>query len=118
MYGEWGFSGVCHRRATGCVNNSAKLRNHSLDLNLSLLQLWEILFPTKWTKDVLIVETNKVLERYSGRPLTYGEWLRWIGIWMQMSTTVGFDQQAFWNVEIKQGECPTPYRYNELMSRD
>ena len=46
------------------------------DINL---QLFEWLFPWKYIEDVILVETNKVLDQ---QPVTYGELLHWIGLWV------------------------------------
>ena len=43
------------------------------------LQLFEWLFPWKYVEDMILVETNKVLDQ---QPVTYGELLHWIGLWV------------------------------------
>ena len=92
-YMGWGFSGVCHRRQNGGGTRGANLKNHNANLKLKRLQLWEILFPTKWIKDVMLVQINKKLKN----PILYGEWLRFIGILFEIGTTVGFERQKFWS---------------------
>ena len=46
------------------------------------LQLFEILFLKKWILETVIPSTNNQLGE---EPLSYGELLRWIGLWIMMS---------------------------------
>ena len=47
----------------------------------------------KQTKEFIIVETGKGMEM--GK-LYYGEFLQFIGIWLKISTQVGFHCREFW----------------------
>ena len=115
QYKGWGFSGVCNRRQNGGGCRGANLKNHNVDLKLTKLQLWEILFPTKWVKEVMLVQMNKKMER----SISYGEWLRFIGIWLEIATTVGFERRKFWaDGENESGSRMPPYCYNGIMPRD
>ena len=58
------------------------------------LQLFEGLFPTDYLETVLLEETNQSIE---GEPVTYGELLHWIGLWIIMSTCDGSDRCSFWS---------------------
>ena len=51
------------------------------------LQLFEGLFPANFL-DKMVTEINK---KISGDPVTYGELLKWIGLWVLMSTVNGSD---------------------------
>ena len=114
QYKGWGFSGVCNRRQNGGNKRGANLKNHNTDLKLTRLQLWEILFPTKWVKEVMLKEMNKQMKR----SVLYGEWLRFIGIWLEIATTVGFERRKFWREGDESGSRMPPYSYNDIMSRD
>ena len=35
-------------------------------------------------------------KQITGDPLKYGELLRWIGLWVMMSTVAGSDHRRFW----------------------
>ena len=51
-------------------------------------------------------------------PLTYGHLLRWIGLWLLMSTVDGSDCQSFWstkNVNIFEG---APFQLNMFMTQN
>ena len=60
------------------------------------LQLFERLFPRKYVEDVILTETNKVLDK---EPVTYGELLRWMGLWVSISTVDGSDRRSFWSLK-------------------
>ena len=64
------------------------------DINL---QLYEQLFPWKYVEDVILVETNKFLDQ---QPVTYGELLCWIGLWVSILTVDGSDCCLFWSSKL------------------
>ena len=51
------------------------------------LQLFEGLFPKEYLENMVLTETNQHLND----PLSYGELLHWIGLWVLMSTVHGSD---------------------------
>jgi hypothetical protein len=110
---NWGHGGICYRRQVGSVNRKAKLKHHTNQhLKLTKLQLFEVLFPIFWVKEVLIPETNKILEV----ELKYGEFLQFLGIWLHICTTVGHEQWDFWS-KIKVEGRDTPFKFNDIMSK-
>ena len=85
---EWGHEGVCFRKESNCPNSPAVLvcpvditRD---DVNL---QLFECLFPKNFLQEVMIPIMNWKLSN----PVSYGELLSWIGLWVLMSTVDGSD---------------------------
>ena len=74
-------------------NLKAKLNFHTDNKDDYYLQLFEGLFP-KDVFDTIIEWVNKQISR---DPITYGELLRWIGLWVMMSTVAGSDCQTFWS---------------------
>ena len=48
---------------------------------------------SKYIEDVILTETNKVLDK---EPVTYGELMRWMGLWVLISTVDGSDRRSFW----------------------
>ena len=74
-------------------NNPAKL-NFGIDTTADdiYVQLFEGLFPANLL-DMMVTEMNK---KISGDPLTYGELLKWIGLWVLMLTVDGSDEWSFW----------------------
>ena len=64
--------------------------------------------------EVVLPRTREKLDE----TLTHGELLRWIGLWLLMSTVDGSDCQSFWstkNVNIFEG---APFRLNMFMKRN
>ena len=59
--GDWKHDGICFRRSNGHVNRKPKLVNVLEEMKVSKLQMFEILFPVKFVKTVMIPEMNKVL---------------------------------------------------------
>ena len=90
---EWGHEGFCLWESNNIPDAKAKLvypvnttRN---DINL---QLFECFFPWAFMEDVMIAETNKILDQH---PLSYGELLHWIGLWVLISIVDGSDCRSF-----------------------
>ena len=109
---DWGHDGLCNRRSSNSNDHKAKLHKHSSEMKLTRLQVFEILFPTKWVKEVLIAETNKHLRT----KLTYAEFLQFLGILLKISTTVGFERRSFWSIDSSTKRNP-PYKFNSIMSK-
>ena len=89
IFGEWGHEGVCFRKQQGNQNIHAKL-NVALDPNADdpNLQLFEILFLKKWILETVIPSTSNQLGE---ELLSYGQLLRWIGLWILMLMVDGSD---------------------------
>ena len=116
IFGEWGHEGVCFRKQQSNQNIRAKL-NVALDPNADdpNLQLFEILFPKKWILETVVPSTNNQLGE---EPLSYGELMSWIGLWILMSMVDGSDCRGFWSnkhVNIFEG---APFRLNNFMTRN
>ena len=94
----WIHSGICFRRQQ---NNGFPKAHITFSVDPTkdnlYLQLFEGLFPTDYLETVLLKETNKSIE---GEPVTYGELLRWIGLWIIMSTCDGSDVIHFGQTKI------------------
>ena len=91
---EWGHSGYCYRKTMNFGNHKAKLNFHvNPTKNNFYLQLFEGLFPTT----LLYTMVDGVNETMKGERLSYGELLRWIGLWTMMSTVAGTDCHSFWS---------------------
>ena len=76
------------------------MQNHKVKINFHIdneddyyLQLFEGLFP----RDVMDTIIEGVDKQISGDPITYSELLRWIGLWVMMSTLAGSDRRRFWS---------------------
>ena len=113
---NWGHDGICFRRQSGSANRGASLKHHERHLKLTKLQLFEILFPMKWVKETLIPATNEAMGDEE-EELTYSEFLQFIGIWMKISTTVGFQRRDFWSTSSNTSTRDTPFKFNAIISK-
>ena len=112
----WGWDGVCKRISSGAVNNRPRLLHLSGDAlsNASYVQMFLQLFPQKYLNDVLLQETNKILERQ----LTVGELLRYFGIWLVLvkSCPGRMSHSEYWSKEEVSRKRGAPYRFHDIMS--
>ena len=111
---EWGHEGFCLQKSNNLVDAKAKLvypvnttRN---DINL---HLFECFFPRALMEDVMIAETNKILDQH---PLSYGELLLWISLWVLISTVDGSDSQSFWSTKKINMYEGMPYHLSSYMT--
>ena len=90
----WGHDGICFHRLLNVTNQKARLHfpMDPTENNINL-QLFEGLFPKDYLHEVILVKTNKKLKE----PLSYGELMQWIGIWVLLSRVDGSDQRSFWS---------------------
>ena len=111
---EWGEVNICNRKKEGISDNKASLQ-FPRDMRPTKLQLFELLFPKDYVIEVLLPSINEQLEKDL---VTYGEYLRWIGLWLLMSTIHGPRRRDFWSgspIDIFEG---APFRLNQFMSRN
>ena len=50
-------------------------------------------------------------------PISYGELLSWLGLWILMSTVDGSDRRSFWSMKEPNKFDGAPFQLNEYMSR-
>ena len=115
-YGEWGFSGICQRcsQHLGSEQPCLKSVTNEIVMNgLYVLTMFLMFVPKTFFEDVVQVETNKQIE---GPPLTFGEFLQFIGIWLYMSTTAGFKQKDWFSPKKVDRWEGAPCRFNDIMS--
>ena len=80
------------------------MANHKACLNFRVdptrddyfLQLFEGLFPMEVVQCIIDSVNDKLT---SEQRLTHGEFLRWIGVWVLISTVDGSDRRAFWSTK-------------------
>ena len=92
----WGHDGICFHCLLNVTNQKACLHFpiDPTENNINL-QLFEGLFPKDYLHEVILVETNKKLKE----PLSYGELIQWIGIWVLLSTVDVLDRCSFWSLK-------------------
>ena len=113
-YKEWGHSGICQRKINGAIESKATL-NFPSSFSPTLVDIFNLLFPKKFVEDVILVQTNKELKLGA---LTYGEFLRWLGLWFLMATIQGPERSEFWKLAEVDVHDGAPFRLNSLMTKN
>ena len=114
IYKSWGHSGICVCRASQASDRKPKLKKIETKLKLTHLQMFENLFPVDYMKHIMLPKMNVKL---SAAPISYGELLQFLSIWLHISTTVGFKRREFWSIGNKKYR-DTPMKFNTIMSRN
>ena len=55
-------------------------------------------FFKQYDEGIIIPQTNLRLQKEKHRPVSYGEFLRWLGLWFFVSTINSPDYTNFWSV--------------------
>ena len=82
-----------------------------------MMELFEMFFFKHFIKSVIIPKTNEHLAAEGHCELSYGEFLRWIGIWLLMATLVGPERTDFWSLSDIDKFKGAPFRLHKYMSR-
>ena len=116
---EWGFKGVCFRKKDGHLNRNASISMHrNVWESMKPLDWFLLFFPINYVRDTMLPAMNENLDK--GRPkIQLWEYIRWLGLWMMMSTTDGHERKHFFESN-KAGTDERfdgpPFRLNDLMS--
>ena len=80
---------------------------------MTKLELFLILFPVNYIKEILIPEINKLLEH----PMELGEFIRWLGCWFYMGFWVRIPNRSnWWSTAEPKISIGAPFRLNKYMS--
>jgi len=112
---QWGHSNVCNRKKQSLENVNPSLPSQSRHYKPTRIQLWEMLFPKQFIIDVILKLVNKTIK--SGE-VSYGEFLRFLGVFFMMSTIVGPARRDFFKQDSAQRCDGAPFRVNDIMSRN
>ena len=109
----WGWNGIDHRKQINISNVRASIAGVSSDVveNMSFVGMFFILFPKSMVK-IIIEETNKRLDE----PMNMGEFIRWIGVCLLLSTLSGYKRSDFWSMKPIEMFSGAPYRFHEFMT--
>ena len=111
---DWGHNGFCFRRMNNMTEHRARLKFPCDPTTSSYyLHLFEGLFP----KELVLLIIDKVNDNIEGEKVSYGEFLRWLGLWLLMSTVDGTDRRSFWSTKEVDPFDGAPFRLTEYMSR-
>ena len=116
FFSSWEHSGSCYWCLEGGRKNNARLSFNS-DVQPTIEQLFEMFFFKQFIVATIIPQTNIQLEQQRNRPTSYGEFLRWLGLWFLMATIKGPDRSDFWSMTEVDCFVGAPLRLGAFMSR-
>jgi Transposase IS4 len=114
----WGHSGVCYRRIENARDSKPVLEGinkNTSDLSQSLVNLFDILFPKQFVEDVILVKASQQTKL---GPISYGEFLRFLGVFFLVGTIEGPDRRQFFASEDVNVFTGAPFRVRAFMSRN
>ena len=114
IFSSWGHGGSCYRCLEGGRKHKARL-SFNTDVNPTIEQLFEMFFFKDFILKVILPETNKCIQEDKHRPMTYGEFLCWLGLWFLMATITGPDRTAFWSMGEVDCFVGAPMRLGHFM---
>ena len=99
---SWSHNGMCYRNMMN-VQNVNPWVAFPHDVKPTLVQLFSVLFPKGYIESTHLSKMNELI---LGDKVEYGEFLRWLGLWFLMSTTIqGPQRRDFWSTtEINEYE--------------
>jgi hypothetical protein len=117
----WGWDGI-DRRANNGGYEEPSFTNGWTPINKSFLDLFLHAVPYTWLTTVMMSKTMETMRRVSPNcnVLRLGEFLRYLGIRLLMSTCIGWTKEQFWRPanEAYDQECNhCPYNLRTFMSK-
>ena len=97
FFSTWEHSGDCYHCLAGGRKHKAHLSLYT-DMKPSIQQLFEMFFFKQYVEEIIIPQTNIHLWKEEHRPISYGEFLHWLGLWFLMATINGPDRPDFWSM--------------------
>ena len=81
---------------------------------MTKLELFLILFPVEYIKEILIPKTNSLMKH----TMDLGEFIWWLGCWFYMGCWVRMlNRRSWWSTPEPKIDGGTPFRLNKYMSR-
>ena len=113
LYEEWGSATHCNRARMFGRNETQPHLNNEPKTN-DLLEWFLFFLPWKFFCSTIIPATNNIIE---GSPISEGEFIRYIGIWLLMSTVHSWTcRRSFWSLGPINPFEGAPFRCNTYMS--
>ena len=112
----WDHSGSCYHCLDGGCKNKAHI-NFNTDVKPTVEQLFEMFFCKPFIVGTIIPQTSKSSQEERHHPLTYGEFLHFLGLCFLMATIHGPDCIKFWSLGEVDCFIGAPMRLGCFMSR-
>ena len=87
------------------------------DVKPTIQQLFKMFFFKQYVEGIIIPQTSIRLRQEKHRPISYGEFLHWIGVWLLMATINGPDRTDFWSLGEVDCFVGAPLRLGSFMLR-
>ena len=111
---EWNARNVCNRRADGHRYEDPKLLKELEGKRY--IDYFMMCLPVTFMRDVVMKMTCVELMNGRGGEITWGEFVRFIGIWLLMSTVaIGCDRTSYWDNSVPSMWKGAPFRLGEYM---
>ena len=109
-YEAWGHTGICYRRRVGCDNTKANI-NH----DRATAEEQRYMNRGSYIWDVVQYVNN---ESRDYDKITYGELIRYMGIWFLIATVDGHSKKSFWmdDEDMDRRFEGAPFTLNDIMS--
>ena len=116
LFSTWEHSGDCYCCLAGGCKHMAHLSLYTA-VKPTIQQLFEMFFFKEYVEGIIIPQTNICLWKEKHRPISYGEFLHWLGLWFLMATINGPDHPEFWSMGQVDCFIGAPLRLCSFMSR-
>ena len=116
----WGWKGFCHRKSSGFGNRAPRINTlpHDVLGNVSFLAMFLLLLPSTFLQNVVLTSTNERLVRdRKERPVEWGEFIRFLGLWFHMACYVGHSRADFWSQHSVDPFDGAPVRFHAYMTQ-
>ena len=116
---SWGWDGVDRRRAIVHSDNNAGFHNSWSPVKKGWVKIFLKLFMLDWLNDVCLAQTNKGMEARGLQTVSFGEMLRYIGLWVLMASFgCGFTVDDFFSTrEYDEHDNPCPVNLIKYMHK-
>ena len=85
----WGWDGINCRAVAAYNQNEPPFKNVWIPQNLSYINIFLHCLPLKWLIIVLLPPTSRSVKEADISPFTYGDLLRYLGLWLLISACYG-----------------------------
>ena len=112
---EWDSRTICLRRSEGHRFEDPKLAG-DLD-GQRYIDYFMLMLPVSFFKNVVLKQTNMEMMNGRGGEITWGEFMRFVGLWLLMSTVaIGCDRSSYWDSTLPSMWKGAPFRLGEYMA--
>ena len=116
FFSTWEHSGDCYCCLAGGHKHKAHLSLYT-DMKPTIQRLFEMFFFKQYVEGIIIPQSNICLRKEKHHPVSYGEFLCWLGLWFLMATINGPDHPNFGSMGEVDSFIGALLRLGSFMSR-